>query len=167
MNNSIIPDRIETALQTGSPDEILAATLAHFACQAGTVHRFVEPDNLALVAHRGIPPVVAQVVETVPVGKGIAGLAAKSREPVTICNLQSDTSGHSRPGARQTGMEGSLAVPMLVNGELRGVLGIAMASAHNWSEAEKALLLMVAARLGEVMQAESTAPRRWARGTGE
>ena len=38
---------------------------------------------------------------------------------------------------------------MLTNGELKGVLGIAKASAHDWSDTEKGLLLKIAARLGE------------------
>jgi GAF domain-containing protein len=44
-------------------------------------------------------------------------------------------------------MEGSLAVPMLAGGELRGVLGIAKAEAYDWSESETALLTEIAARL--------------------
>ena len=80
-------------------------------------------------------------------GKGIAGLAAERREPITICNLQTDTSGQARPGAKATGMEGSLAVPMLAGSELRGVLGIAKAEAYDWSETETALLTEIAARL--------------------
>ena len=104
---------------------------------------------LKLTAHRNIPPPIVQIVATVPVGKGIAGLAAQNREPVSLCNLQTDTSGQARPAAKATGMEGSVAVPMLVGGDLRGVLGVAKASAHDWSDGEKALLLAIAARLGE------------------
>ena len=48
--------------------------------------------------------------------------AERNREPVSLCNLQTDTSGQARPAAKMTGMEGSLAVPMLVAGELRGVI---------------------------------------------
>ena len=85
---------------------------------------------LALKASSGIPPHIVAIVQTVPIGKGIAGLAAERREPITICNLQTDTSGQARPAARTTGMEGSIAVPMLTaDGELRGVLGIAKAAA--------------------------------------
>jgi len=104
---------------------------------------------LKLVAYHGIPPHIAEIAATVPIGKGIAGLAAERREPVTICNLQTDTSGQARPAARSTGMEGSLAVPMLVAGELRGVLGIAKATAHDWTADEQNLALQIAARLGE------------------
>ena len=142
-----IPTSIETAAASGDLTAALAATVAHFGCQAGTIH-LLRDGVLQLAAHRNIPPPVVQIIGTVPVGKGIAGLAAERREPVTICNLQTDSSGQARPGAKATGMEGSLAVPMLVGGELRGVLGIARAEAYDWSESETALVLAIAARLG-------------------
>ena len=141
-----IPTAIETAAASGDLTAALAATVAHFGCQAGTIHLLRE-GVLKLAAHHNIPPPVVQIIGTVPVGKGIAGLAAERREPVTICNLQTDTSGQARPGAKATGMEGSLAVPMLASGELRGVLGIAKADAYDWPEAETALVLAIAARL--------------------
>ena len=143
----MIPTAIETAAASGDLTAALAATIAHFGCQAGTIHLLRE-GVLQLAAHQNIPPPVVQIIGTVPVGKGIAGLAAERREPVTICNLQTDTSGQARPGAKATGMEGSLAVPMLAGGELRGVLGIAKAGAYDWPEAETALVLAIAARLG-------------------
>ena len=146
-----IPTAIETAAASGDRTAALAATIAHFGCQAGTVH-LLRDGVLKLAAHRNIPPPVVQIVETVPIGKGIAGLAAERREPVTICNLQTDTSGQARPGAKATGMEGSLAVPMMNGGELRGVLGIAKADAYDWSADETALLLVIAARLGEMAE---------------
>ena len=141
-----IPTAIETAAASGDLTAALAATVAHFGCQAGTIHLLRE-GVLKLAAHHNIPPPVVQIIGTVPVGKGIAGLAAERREPVTICNLQTDTSGQARPGAKATGMEGSLAVPMLASGELRGVLGIAKADAYDWPEPETALVLAIAARL--------------------
>ena len=141
-----LPSSINAALNAGDPQNVLAACLQHFGCQAGTVHLLRE-GVLKLAAHSGIPPQVVQIVETVPIGKGIAGLAAERLEPITICNLQTDSSGQARPGAKATGMEGSIAVPMLTDGALRGVLGIAKASAYDWSEAETQLLLRIAERL--------------------
>ena len=144
------PTPLEAALATHDPAAALAATLAHFGCQAGTIHLLRE-GVLQLAAHQGIPPHVAELVAVVPLGKGIAGLAAERRTPVTICNLQTDTSGAARPAARSTGLEGSLAVPMLVAGELRGVLGIAKATAHDWTDDEQKLVLAIAARLGDAV----------------
>ena len=142
---------LETALATGSAATVLVETLTHFTAQAGTVHRLGDDGQLQLAASHNIPPHIVAIVSTVPIGKGIAGLAAERREPISLCNLQTDTTGHARPAAKATGMEGSVAVPMLVAGELRGVLGIAKATAHDWSEAEKSELLAIAARLGEAM----------------
>jgi GAF domain-containing protein len=151
----MIPASILSALETKSHELVLAATMAHFGAQAGTVHLLQPGESggeplLALKASAGIPPHIADIVRTVPIGKGIAGLAAERREPITICNLQTDTSGQARPAARTTGMEGSIAVPMLTAaGELRGVLGIAKATAYDWSEEETALLLAIGRAVGE------------------
>jgi signal transduction protein with GAF and PtsI domain len=147
--NSSLPAALEAALASQSVDAILNAAVTHFGCAAGTVH-FLRDGVLQLAASKNIPPPVVQIVQTVPIGKGIAGLAAERRAPVSLCNLQTDTSGQARPGAKATGMEGSLAVPMLVDGELRGVLGIAKAEAYDWPEAESALVLAVASRLGQI-----------------
>ena len=136
---------LESALATGTPDDVLRATLAHFHCAAGTVH-LLKDGALALAAHVNIPPPVVEIVRTVPIGKGIAGLAAERREPISLCNLQTDASGQARPAAKTTGMEGSVAVPMLHGDTLRGVVGIAKAQAHDWTDAEKAELLAIAAR---------------------
>ncbi|MDB6171645.1 MAG: hypothetical protein JWL59_956 [Chthoniobacteraceae bacterium] len=150
MSQSPLPSAVLQALASGNCSEVLAATLAHFDCQAGTVHR-LEDGVLKLVTSANIPPHIVQLVGTVPVGKGIAGLAAERREPITLCNLQTDTSGQALPAAKQTGMEGSLAVPMLTAGELRGVLGIAKTGAYDWSEAETSLLLAIGTALGALI----------------
>ena len=139
---------LETALATGTAEDVLRATLADFQCQAGTVH-LLKDGALALAAHINIPPPVVQIVQTVPIGKGIAGLAAERRAPVSLCNLQTDASGQARPAAKTTGMEGAVAVPILHGDDLRGVLGIAKATAHDWTEAEKADLLGIASRFAD------------------
>ncbi len=145
-----IPEDIEQALYARDTQRVLDESIRAFGCQAGTVHWLDAQTNLLkLAAHRNIPEAITQIIATVPIGKGIAGLAAQNREPVSLCNLQTDTSGAARPAAKTTGMEGSLAVPILTGGELRGVLGVAKAAAHDWSDAEKSLLLAIAARLGE------------------
>lgn len=141
--NLPLPSDLESALSTGDISTVLNAALEHFGCQAGTVH-LLRDGVLKIAASQNIPEAVVQIVATVPIGKGIAGLAAQRLEPVTICNLQTDTSGQAKPGARATGMEGSVAVPMLVAGNLRGVLGIAKAQAYDWPKEETDLLGRVA-----------------------
>ena len=145
MTNPPLPPTVSDAISSGDLQKILAAAIEHFGCQAGSIH-LLQDGVLQLAAHHGLPPQVTAIVEKVPIGKGIAGLAAERREPITICNLQTDTSGQARPGARATGMEGSIAVPMFSGGgtELAGVLGIAKSDAHDWTDDEKALLQTVA-----------------------
>lgn len=148
-----LPPSIEAALASGDLPRILGEVLGCFDCQAGTVH-VLDEGQLKLAAHVGIPPPVVQIIGTVPIGKGIAGLAAERRAPVQLCNLQTDASGQARPGAKATGMEGSVAVPMMVDGELRGVLGIAKASAHDWTADETELLMRIGERLGMTLPRE-------------
>ena len=143
-----LPISVLSAISRGL-EASLVAVMEHFGCQIGTVHGMGVDGNLTLITHKNLPPPIVQIIQTVPLGKGIAGLAAQRREPVSLCNLQTDTSGQARPAAKTTGMEGSIAVPMLVNGELRGVFGIAKTQAHEWTDAEKARLLHIATLVAE------------------
>lgn len=125
---------------------LLARVLQHFDCPVGTVHLLDAGDGmLHLAAQRGLPPPVLDKVGVIPIGKGMAGIAAERRQPVQVCNLQSDASGVVRPGAKLTQMEGSLAVPMLDGEHLRGVLGIAKPVAYEFTPAESQLLLAIGA----------------------
>src|SRR5678815_5468871 len=81
--------------------DVLERVTAHFACPVGTIHLLDPRDGmLHLQAQRGLPPPVLDEVQVIPIGKGMAGIAAMRREPVQVCNLQSDASGVVRPGAK-------------------------------------------------------------------
>jgi GAF domain-containing protein len=91
-------------------------------------------------ASAGIPRPVLDAVRLVPIGKGMAGLAVQRKEPVSVCNLQTDASGAARPGAKATGMEGALVVPLLIGDEAVGALGIANRAPRAFTPEETALL---------------------------
>lgn len=137
--------------QTPLPwDEVLSRVTKHFECPVGTVHMIDSADGmLHLRAQLGLPPFVLDKVQIIPVGKGMAGIAAERKEPVQMCNLQTDDSGVAQPTAKMTKMEGSLAAPMMVDGEVRGVLGVAKPSAYDFSSEQTELLLAVGALLGK------------------
>lgn len=120
---------------------ILDRACRHFDCPVGTIHLLGDDGLLHLAAFRGLPPVVLDKVQVIPIGKGMAGIAAQRREPVQVCNLQTDASGVVRPGAKLTQMEGSLAAPMLDGERLCGVFGIAKPVAYDFTPAEQQLLL--------------------------
>lgn len=140
-----IPESIRTA---GSLDEALSRTLQHFAADSGTIHLLESDGVLHLrAASAGIPDFVLQTVRTVPVGKGMAGLAVERAEPVTACNIQTDTTGDVRPGAKLTGLEGAIVVPMMRDGRAEGALGIANGAERTFSEDEQDVLLAIGAHL--------------------
>jgi GAF domain-containing protein len=137
------PEPSDAVLQAAL-DQILAA----FDCQAGTLHTL--PPGAAVMelrAQRGVPEVLLDRVRRIPIGKGMAGLAAERREPVRVCNLQTDDSGAAKPAARATGMEGSISVPLLDGDTLRGALGIAKALEHDFSDDETRLLMEAGAAI--------------------
>jgi GAF domain-containing protein len=118
-------------------EQVLRDTLAKFNSETGTIHRLHEPTQLLrLVAQVGLPPQLLDVVTIIPVGKGIAGETAQKNRPVTICNLQTDTSGVAKPGAKQTGVGGALCVPIRNGDKIVGTFGIGTVREHEYSAAE-------------------------------
>ena len=139
---------------TPDPAAWLEEVLCAFHCQTGTLHK-ADGEFLDLVVHKGVPDFLLPKIERIPFGKGIAGAAAERREPVELCNLQEDLGGVARPDARQTKVSGSLAVPVFSpDGErVLGTLGVGMHAPHDFTEAEKARLAAIAARVGEAWSA--------------
>jgi tRNA threonylcarbamoyladenosine biosynthesis protein TsaE len=127
----------EKGVNDASLLKVLDKILSHFRCTAGTLHAWNGAlGHLDLRAARNIPGQVLDKVKAIPIGKGMAGIAAERRRPVQVCNLQTDTSGVAKPSAKETRMEGSIAVPLLHELELAGVLGIAKPTAYQFSAAE-------------------------------
>jgi len=117
--------------------------------QAGTVHRR-NGEALELLAAINIPEKVIELTRTIPRGKGMAGLAFERRAPVQTCNLQTDTSGDVRPGARAVDARAAVALPVIEDGEVRAVVGIAFADERELDERMLAELSSAAARLPAV-----------------
>ncbi len=126
------------------PNQALALTLELFGVDTGTLHTLGDDGMLHLRAWAGhIPEDMLPFIERIPVGKGIAGLAVERGEPVDMCNLQTDSSGQARPKARETGVKGSICVPMMAGGKAVGALGVATVREHEFSERETADLLAI------------------------
>jgi GAF domain-containing protein len=106
-------------------EQALLEAIRRLDADSGTIH-LKEPGRqvLRLAASHGVPEIVLDIVREVPWGKGMAGLAAERAQPVDACNIQTDTSGNVRPGARATGVQGAMVVPMLLGGEVVGTLGV-------------------------------------------
>jgi len=149
-------ETVRTKPKTAMPhslETILRDTLAQFHSETGTIHRLEAPTQLLhLVAHIGLPPHLIDIVKTIPVGKGIAGETVTKNRPVTICNLQTDTTGVARPAAKQTGVGGAICVPIRSGGKIIGAFGIGTVREHEYSAAEinalQEIATSVASQLG-------------------
>ena len=133
-------------------EQALREVLKHFHSETGTIHVLdSEKQLLHLVAQVGLPPQLLEVVKTIPVGKGIAGETVAKNRPVTICNLQTDTSGVARPGAKQTGVGGALCVPIRSGEKIVGTFGIGTVREHEYSAAEINALQEIANSLAALL----------------
>jgi L-methionine (R)-S-oxide reductase len=125
----------------------LEAIIGRFEADTGTIH-LIEEGVLILKAHVGVPPRVAEIVARVPIGKGMAGLAAERNEVITACNIQVDRTGSVQAGARETGVNGAVVVPIRDGaGKAVGALGIGVHREYEYSDGEVAKLLGEAMRL--------------------
>lgn len=132
---------------------ILAQILKNFSCATGTIHQ-LDPASglLKLSAHQGIPPFVLDKIQTIPVGKGIAGCAAERKAPVQLCNLQENLGGVAKPDAQKTNVQGALAVPIMNSqGVVVGVVGIGKMQPYDFSVEEINALQKIAQRLSEIL----------------
>lgn len=128
--------------ESKSYSEALRAIIGHFRADSGTIHMLETDGVLHLkAASDGLPQVVLDAVRRVPVGKGMAGLAFERGEPINKCNIQTATGGDVQPGAKATGMEGALVVPILQGAKRVGALGIANRAERTFGEDETALLI--------------------------
>lgn len=103
----------------------LRELLARHAAVAGTVH-VIQDGGLAIAAAHNIPPKVQEVTARIPIGKGMAGLAWQHDKPIQTCNLEDDTSGAVKPGAKAVDARAAVALPIHdATGAVRAIVGIA------------------------------------------
>jgi L-methionine (R)-S-oxide reductase len=135
-------DVISEINRTEGLTDALRCVVHAFGAETGTFHVLQDDGLLHLKAINGyFPPSVLAVIQQIPVGKGMAGLAVERAQPVDACNIQTDGSGDVRPGARATSMEGAIVVPVLDGARVVGALGIANRSERTFSQEEKDALI--------------------------
>jgi L-methionine (R)-S-oxide reductase len=121
--------------------------LARHKAVAGTVH-VVDGDHLALAAAVNIPPKVQELTATIPLGKGMAGLAWQHDKPIQTCNLKEDTSGAVKPGAKAVDARAAIALPVHdSSGAIRAIAGLAWMDERELPEDEVATITRDAATL--------------------
>lgn len=157
-NGETLTGEIRSLIQQGGDtdpilEQVLGKLLDAFACPVGTIHTLDSATGLLkLRARRGIPESILDKVRMIPIGKGMAGIAAERMQPVQVCNLQTDASGVAKPGAKDTKMEGSISAPMIADGRLKGTLGVAKPIPYEFSPQEEALLLEAGAVIASLVK---------------
>jgi GAF domain-containing protein len=132
---------LNALLSASSAEQALAVVVRHFGADSGTVH-FLEKDGLLhLAAAQGLPPAILPIIQQIPIGKGMAGLAVERRRPVDACNIQTDASGDVRPGAKASGQEGAIVVPIFGGEDVVGALGIASRHERTFTPEEQDVLI--------------------------
>ena len=155
MNDCV--SQIESLLKSGGDpktvlEESLQLVLTALHSETGTIHRLdSEKQLLHLIAQVGLPPFMLDIVKTIPVGKGIAGEAVVRGGPVTMCNLQTDTSGVAKPGAKQTGVGGALCVPIKRGEAIVGTIGVGTKREYEYTTGETRALEGIGQLLGEYL----------------
>jgi len=135
-------------------DPMLHRAIDAVGAESGSIHLKMDDGLLHLVCARGIPAPVLSIVRRVPVGKGMAGLAVERGGPVSACNIQTDATGDVRPGAKATGLEGAIVVPIFDDrAGAVGALGVANRAARTFTPEETVRLVdigreIASARLG-------------------
>jgi L-methionine (R)-S-oxide reductase len=125
-------------------NRLLTEILAAFDCSTGTIHTLDQDSQLLhLKAYQGIPEFLLPKMTVIPIGKGMAGVAAQRKRPIQICNLQTDESGVARPSAKETKVEGSITVPLMLNDQLHGTLGIAKSVSYEFTPEEEKTLMEI------------------------
>jgi L-methionine (R)-S-oxide reductase len=132
--------------------QLLSDVIAAFDCSTGTIHTLSDESHLLeLQAQQGIPDFLLPKMSVIPIGKGMAGIAAERRRPVEMCNLQTDDSGVARPAAKDTKVEGSIAAPMMLEGKLFGTLGIAKPVPYDFTPEENENLMRIGKEISRIL----------------
>jgi serine phosphatase RsbU (regulator of sigma subunit)/anti-sigma regulatory factor (Ser/Thr protein kinase)/putative methionine-R-sulfoxide reductase with GAF domain len=104
-----------------------------------------ESDELVARAARGIEGEVERGVR-VPVGAGFAGRIAATREPVAVDDIS--TIEIHNPLLRERGICSLLGAPMMVEGNVTGVVHVGTLTPRHFEEADRRLLQLAADRIG-------------------
>jgi serine phosphatase RsbU (regulator of sigma subunit)/anti-sigma regulatory factor (Ser/Thr protein kinase) len=102
--------------------------------------------TLAARAAKGLEEEVERGFQ-LPVGRGFAGRVAFTREPVVIEDLENATIQPVNPLFGEKGVRSLLGVPLLVEGEVIGVLHVGSLTQREFNDRDIELLQMVASRV--------------------
>jgi serine phosphatase RsbU (regulator of sigma subunit)/anti-sigma regulatory factor (Ser/Thr protein kinase) len=114
-------------------------------------------DELVATAAKGIEEEVEAGVR-IPVGRGFAGRVAAERRPVTIPDV--DHADIYNPILREKGIRSLLGVPLLVAGQVLGVLHVGTLTTRHFTSEDAELLQLAADRAAQTIERARTFHQR-------
>jgi anti-sigma regulatory factor (Ser/Thr protein kinase)/putative methionine-R-sulfoxide reductase with GAF domain len=102
-----------------------------------------DANELVARAARGLEEEVERGIR-IPIGKGFAGRIASERVPIFIRDV--DHADISNPILRERGIASLLGVPLIVEGDMIGVLHVGSLTPHTFDQRDLAVLELAAAR---------------------
>jgi hypothetical protein len=167
-----LQDMSERVRSAGSLEHLLDSILAGLEEVFGFTHSMIlltgeEPSTLVTIASRGYPEGGAGA--EVRIGEGIVGMVAEARKPIRIAGLiremlyalavrvRAQQEGQARIDARiplpgLANPESQLGVPLLVRGDLIGVLCIESETQYRFHEEDKTSIEMLGTYLALAIQ---------------
>jgi PAS domain S-box-containing protein len=138
---------VDAALQSTSLEEMLDDLVAGvqrvLGADAAAIFLADEEENLRLGASScGTPPAS---VEPIPFGDGLAGGVAGSRKPLYV--ERPDPAALRDPGLRKLDIDSLLAVPLLAQGAVIGVLEVCASPPHRFTADDLGMLRLAADRV--------------------
>jgi anti-sigma regulatory factor (Ser/Thr protein kinase)/putative methionine-R-sulfoxide reductase with GAF domain len=142
----------ESALAYLSLDDLLAELLDRVTeiLRVDTAAVLLVEDDgrtLAARAARGLEEEVERGFR-LPIGRGFAGRVAATRKPVVIEDLSNSPIELMNPLLREAGIQSLLGVPLVVEGQLIGVLHVGSLTARDFRPSDAELLQLVGDRVG-------------------
>jgi signal transduction histidine kinase len=117
-----------------------------------------ESRELVLVAHRGVPPQLAQDAHRRKVGEGLSGLALQQEAPIVVEHLsQHPTLADSH--LRQEGYESCMVVPLRLHGQLVGTVSLFTRAARGFDTYARSFFYQVGVTLENALLYEESARR--------
>lgn len=148
-------------------DRALEVTLEASGAEAGAIYLLEEEkQELKLVAHRGLSPEFVSWAKAHPLGQGLTGRAGAERRPVVCPDLLKEFP-ELEEIIRREGFLGQVSLPLLVRGELLGVVNLNSRNSLDLAEEELALLRLISERLAQAIELGRLLQRERARAKRE
>ncbi len=123
--------------------DLLSATASFFHTEISSVRLLDRKSGKLVVRASGAPPGELEEQVEIPVGEGFIGWVAAEKAPIIVNDVSADQRFADFPLARRK-VRSALAAPILVGGELVGVLSFASGEQRDFSTEDLRMLVTIA-----------------------